>query len=188
MEETWKKSNLRFLLKQQRDNFQEACNKNALSYALTEVFKNHISLKNPQHIAGYYPINSEVNPLPLLKYLAFNGHKIGLPKIENNHLSFLRWSFSDSLIKGCFDILEPSSNTNFLPDIILMPLLGFDSKGNRLGYGKGYYDNAITKLSNKKPLLKIGLAYDVQLVDLVPTEPHDQKLDWVITPTKAWKF
>ena len=67
------------------------------------------------------------------------------------------------------------------PDILLIPLVAFDKNLNRLGYGGGYYDRLIKKLSKKKNIIKIGLAFSIQEIDKVPTNMYDQKLDYIVT-------
>ena len=67
------------------------------------------------------------------------------------------------------------------PDVLLIPLLAFDKNLNRLGYGGGYYDRLIERLSKKKNILKIGLAFSIQEIDKVPTNMYDQKLDYIVT-------
>ena len=67
------------------------------------------------------------------------------------------------------------------PDVLLIPLLAYDKNLNRLGYGGGYYDRIIKKLSKKKNIIKIGLAFSVQKIDKVPINAYDQKLDYIIT-------
>ena len=74
------------------------------------------------------------------------------------------------------------------PNILLVPLLGFDRHGNRIGYGKGYYDNAIAYLRATSTILAIGVAFAEQEVELIPTQPHDQRLDWIITQNEAYRF
>ena len=67
------------------------------------------------------------------------------------------------------------------PDILFIPLVAFDNNLNRLGYGGGYYDRLITKISKKKKIIKIGLAFSVQKIDKVPINKYDQKLDYIVT-------
>ena len=80
-----------------------------------------------------------------------------------------------------YGIPEPESKFLVYPDIILVPIVAFDNNLNRLGYGAGYYDRLISKLSKKKKLLKIGLAISVQRVDNIPTNKYDKKLDYIVT-------
>ena len=71
------------------------------------------------------------------------------------------------------------------PDVLLMPLLAFDARGMRIGYGGGYYDRTIPAIRAKKPLLTVGVAYAAQEVSRVPTDQYDQRLDWVVTEDGA---
>ena len=86
-------------------------------------------------------------------------------------------------------LLEPiPTRPTATPNILLVPLLGFDRRGNRIGYGKGYYDQAITTLRNQGDIIAIGVAFAQQEVPEIPTQPHDQRLDWIITQNEAYRF
>ena len=96
-------------------------------------------------------------------------------------MDFYKWSFSDPLKINKYGIPEPEAKNIIYPDILLIPLVAFDKNLNRLGYGGGYYDRLITKLSKKKKIIKIGLAFSFQEIDKVPINIYDQKLDYVVT-------
>ena len=96
-------------------------------------------------------------------------------------MDFYKWSFSGPLKVNKYGIPEPTIKNIVYPDILLIPLVAFDKNLNRLGYGGGYYDRLIEKLSKKKNIIKIGLAFSVQEIDKVPTNMYDQKLDYIIT-------
>ena len=96
-------------------------------------------------------------------------------------MDFYNWSFSDPLKINRFGIPEPVSRNIIFPEIILVPLVAFDKKLNRLGYGGGYYDRLIKKLTEKKEILKIGLALSVQKINNVPVTKYDKKLDYIVT-------
>ena len=133
-------------------------------------------------IGGYYPVNFEVDDLELLKKFEKNKFNISLPVIKKNfQMDFYKWSFSDSLKINKYGIPEPETKNIVYPDIILVPLVAFDKNLNRLGYGGGYYDRLIKKLSKKKKIMKIGLAFSFQKIDKVPINIYDQKLDYIIT-------
>tara|TARA_B110000238_G_C15827817_1_gene311389 strand:- start:8 stop:553 length:546 start_codon:yes stop_codon:yes gene_type:complete len=133
-------------------------------------------------IGGYYPINFEVDDLELLKKLKKNKFNISLPIIKKNfQMDFYKWSFSDLLKINKYGIPEPENKNLVYPDVILVPLVAFDKNLNRLGYGGGYYDRLIKKLSNKKKIIKIGLALSVQKIDKVPIDMYDQRLDYIVT-------
>ena len=133
-------------------------------------------------IGGYYPVNFEVDDLGLLKILEKKNFDISLPVIKKNfQMDFYRWSFSDPLKINKYGIPEPEAKSIIYPDILLIPLVAFDKNLNRLGYGGGYYDRLITKISKKKDIIKIGLAFSAQKIDKVPINVHDQKLDYIVT-------
>ena len=104
-------------------------------------------------IGGYYPVNFEIDDLALLKKFEKNRFNISLPVIKKNfQMDFYKWSFSDPLKINKYGIPEPEIKNIVYPDILLIPLVAFDKNLNRLGYGGGYYDRLITKLSKKKKL------------------------------------
>ena len=96
-------------------------------------------------------------------------------------MNFYKWSFSDLLKVNKQGIPEPEIKNIVYPDILLIPLVAFDKHLNRLGYGGGYYDRYIKKLSKKKKIIKIGLAFSVQKINKVPINVYDQKLDYIVT-------
>ena len=144
-----------------------------------EIKKNNIKKKI---IGGYYPINFEVNILELLNKLETKGLKLSLPVIKKNReMDFYNWS-SNSLLKlNKYGIPEPEQIKKVFPNIILVPLVAFDNRLYRIGYGGGYYDRYIEKISNKKKMFKIGIAHSCQKINKVPINKHDRKLDMIIT-------
>ena len=133
-------------------------------------------------VGGYYPVNFEFDDLELLKRFEKNKFNISLPVIKKNfQMDFYKWSFSDLLKINKYGIPEPEIKNIVYPDILLIPLVAFDKNLNRLGYGGGYYDRLITKLSKKKKIMKIGLAFPFQKIDRVPINAYDQKLDYIVT-------
>ena len=141
--------------------------------------KEKITKKN---IGGYYPVNYEIDDLEILKKFEKNRFNISLPVIKKNFkMDFYKWSFSDPLKINKYGIPEPETKNNIYPDIVLIPLVAFDKNLNRLGYGGGYYDRLIVKLSKKKKIIKIGLAFSYQKIDKVPINENDQKLDYIVT-------
>ncbi|MDA7752871.1 5-formyltetrahydrofolate cyclo-ligase [Candidatus Pelagibacter sp.] len=133
-------------------------------------------------IGGYYPVNFEIDDLALLRKFKNNKFNISLPIIKKNfQMDFYSWSFSEPLKMNKYGIPEPEAKNIVYPDVLLIPLLAFDKNLNRLGYGGGYYDRLIKKLSKKKNIIKIGLAFSIQEVDKVPINTYDQKLDYIVT-------
>ncbi len=133
-------------------------------------------------IGGYFPVNFEIDDLKILKFLEKKNYQISLPITKKNFdMDFHIFNFSDPLNINKYGIPEPSFKKLVYPDIILVPLIAFDNRLNRLGYGGGYYDRFIEKISKKKHVLKIGLALSIQKINKVPTSKYDKKLDYIIT-------
>ena len=135
-------------------------------------------------IAGYYPSNYEVNILNFLKQASKRRFKIVLPVLtSSNKMSFQPWIFKEPLYVNKFGMLEPRNlNKNVVPDLILVPLVAFDNYLNRIGYGKGYYDRSLKKISKiKKKSIFLGIAYSFQRCQKIPTNKYDYKLDYIFT-------
>ncbi|MGH1418743.1 MAG: 5-formyltetrahydrofolate cyclo-ligase [Hyphomicrobiaceae bacterium] len=139
-------------------------------------------------ISGYFSMPEELDTKPLLGALHAQGFKLALPVIvaKAMPLIFRTWVPGDDMTTAKWGIREPhDSQPEVDPDIVLVPLLAFDKRGFRLGYGGGYYDRTLEKLRNIKPVLAIGLAFDEQEVDAVPHDSYDQRLDMVFTQTRV---
>lgn len=136
-------------------------------------------------IAGFIPFGDEINILPLLKFLENNGAQLCLPRInyEMNEINFHSYQSDDFLEISKFGIKEPAAIKNILiPNWVLVPLLGYDKFGFRIGYGGGYYDRAIKKLRETKNCKFIGIAFKEQEIDKIPIENHDERLDYILNP------
>ena len=138
--------------------------------------------KNSKSIGGYFPVNYEIDDLEILKKLEKKKYKICLPVVKKNFdMDFYNFSFDDPLIVNKYGIPEPRKKNIIYPDIILIPMVGFDKSLNRLGYGGGYYDRVIEKYMKKKKFLKIGLAFSAQKITDLPVSKYDKKMDYIIT-------
>ena len=134
-------------------------------------------------VAGYYPIQSEFDCRPLLQTLRYAGCPIGLPRMvgPGRALVFHGWEPRERLVEGAYGVREPAQEAaRFTPDVILVPLLAFDARGGRLGYGGGFYDRT---LAAHPAAFAVGVAFDEQEVEDVPVEAHDRPLDAVLTPS-----
>ncbi len=136
--------------------------------------------------AGYFPIRDELDPLPLLHAFYDKSVRIALPKtLPGPALVFREWVPGTPLTAGKFGLYEPDGSHNeVVPDLVLVPLLAFDRKGNRLGYGAGYYDAGLRSLRRAARTLAVGVAFDEQEFPAVPREPQDELLDRVLTPSR----
>jgi len=160
-----------------------------------EISSNHIinifelikkKYKNIKVIGGYVPINYEYDCLNLLKFLEIKNYIIGLPVIKKNFkMDFYKYSFKNPLKINKLGIPEPvKSSRKIVPDIIFVPLVGYDDNLNRLGYGGGFYDRYFEKNLKLKKIHKIGLAFSFQKIKKLPITKFDKKLDRIITEKK----
>ncbi len=135
-------------------------------------------------VSVFLPMRDEPDTLPLIVSLCDAGIRTALPVTgpRTRPLRFLAWSPGASIVRGPFGTREPAPTAAaIVPDVLFVPLAAFDRRGFRLGYGAGYYDSTLAALRRSKPVLAVGVAFAVQEVDVVPTEPHDERLDAVMT-------
>ena len=143
-----------------------------------------------QIISAFHPYLSEISTLPLLTKLVGEGWTTALPIVVGKELPlmFRRWVPGDALVSGLWDIQIPAGTAPEVePDVLLVPMLAFDRKGYRLGYGGGFYDRTLAKLRALKKVTAIGVAYAGQEIDAVPHDTHDQPLDWIMTERETFK-
>jgi 5-formyltetrahydrofolate cyclo-ligase len=135
-------------------------------------------------VSGFSPLKSEINPLPLMRRLAAAGARLALPVVagRGKPLIMRAYAFGQELNSGVWGIREPKDDAPEVdPDILIVPLAAFDRRGNRIGYGAGYYDMTINRLRALKPVTAIGIAYAAQEFAEVPVTPRDAQLDLVLT-------
>lgn len=135
-------------------------------------------------VSAFHPVRSEIDTRPLLHRLANEGWITCLPVVvgEGLPLKFRTWLHGDEMVMGVMSIHIPHERAvEVEPDVLIVPMLAFDRKGYRLGYGGGFYDRTLDKLRAKKKVIAIGAAYAAQEVDHVPHADHDQPLDYVMT-------
>ena len=134
-------------------------------------------------VALYYPSNFELNVLKILEHRNFSNQEILLPVTDKNNLmNFFSWKKNEVLHVGKFGILEPIKSIPKIPDLILVPILAFDKKKYRLGYGKGFYDRYLNRYLKKfKNIFTVGIAFSFQRHDNLPVSQKDVKLDYIIT-------
>lgn len=180
----------RALREQQKARRAEALS--ALGASVNEGLVKHgmalLGDREPGYVSGYYPMDGEIWPLPLMAALKAKGHSLALPVMQGKAepLVFRVWVPGDPLIPGVWGIRQPAPDRpEVLPDIVLVPLLAFDAKGYRLGYGGGFSDRTVRVLRSLKSILAVGLALDELEVDVVPHLDYDERLDWVLTPSGA---
>ena len=139
-------------------------------------------------VSGFMPMKSEINPLPQMRALADAGAALALPAVagKGKPLVMRAYTFGEPLASGVWGIREPATDAReVFPDILLVPLLAFDRRGHRIGYGAGYYDMTIAGLRARKTVLAVGIAFAAQEIAQVPTTPRDARLDLVLTENEV---
>ncbi len=141
-------------------------------------------------VAGYIPMRGEMDPLALMERLRDAGCSLALTRVvaKDQPLQFHLWRDADAPVKSAFGMMEAAPDwPTAKPDVLLVPLLGFDRRGYRLGYGGGFYDRTLRSLRTREPVVAVGIAYAGQEM-ILPHDDHDEKLDWIVTEKYARKF
>ena len=148
--------------------------------ALTQALVAALAPHRGRVLSGYWPMRGEPDPRPAME--AHDG-PLCLPVVPGKAvpLVFRQWQ-GEPLVPGPFGTFHPAESQPVLtPQVLIVPLAGFDRQGNRIGYGGGYYDRTLQLLRESGPVAAIGLAFAVQQLPAIPAEPFDQPLDLIVT-------
>ncbi len=169
----------KYFLKRRKNYFEI---NESFFYPLIKLLKKKYKNKK-KNIAIYYPSSYEVNTLKILNIDYFRKFNFLLPIIQKNKsMDFYLWKKLDILYINDYGIPEPIKSSKVTPSIVLVPLLAFDKKKNRVGYGKGFYDKYFNKYLNfQKKILTVGVAFSFQKHNKIPTKKYDFQLDYIIT-------
>lgn len=169
--------------------------RNLAAQQATNLFQESVFFSKSQHIACYLARTEEFDCAPLIQSIWQANKHCYLPVLssQEGYLDFAAYHSENKLYLNRFRILEPENTQKISAselDLVLLPLVGFDLKGNRLGVGGGYYDRTFSFLQNQKrvkPLL-IGLGFECQQVHQLPYDEWDVQLDGVLTEKKIYKL
>lgn len=133
--------------------------------------------------SAFWAIKDEVATLPLFERLAGRGIATALPVMQGfgKPLEFRLWAPGAPLAEAKWGIMEPVPAPEVFPDLLFVPVAGFDRAGNRLGYGAGFYDRTLARLRQKQEIVTIGIAYATQEFAAIPAETYDERLDYILT-------
>jgi 5-formyltetrahydrofolate cyclo-ligase len=162
----------------------EATTRTALSARLAAVGLEWARRWRPRVVAAFSPIRDEPDAGPLLAALQAHGFATALPVVAGRSapLAFRLWRAGEALARGALGVPEPAATAPLVePDLLFVPLAAFDRRGHRIGYGAGHYDRALKRLRAKGPIRAVGVAYSVSEIDAAPDEPHDERLDFILT-------
>ncbi len=145
-----------------------------------EILADFLAGHRGRVLSGYMPMRSEIDPLPAM---AAHQGPVGVPVIlaRDTPLKFREWSPGCRLVQGAFRAMIPEEGAWVEPEVMIVPLLAFDARGYRLGYGGGFYDRTLEWLRARGPVLAVGFAFAAQEVEAVPVDGFDQRLDAVVT-------
>jgi 5-formyltetrahydrofolate cyclo-ligase len=157
------------------------------SMAACGLLETRFSWKNARSVLFYAPLPGEIDVLPLLGEALKAGKTVAFPRYDPNSKQYAACVIKDQhtdLVSGEFGIPEPNPKCPILTskqlDLVLVPGVAFDSHGRRLGRGKGFYDQLLAFVRGTK----CGVAFDEQIVPEIPIEPHDVRLNCILTPTR----
>ena len=150
------------------------------SERLAELFVNSEAYQNAKTVYGYLPYNQEVRTVPMLQQALRDGKRVAVPKIYGDTMKFLYLDDLSKVEKNDMGIPEPIADDPVAEDetaLVLMPGLAFTKKGDRMGYGGGFYDRFLAQEPHQPTL---ALCYEFQIVDNLPTEEYDIPVDTVL--------
>jgi 5-formyltetrahydrofolate cyclo-ligase len=182
------KASLRAMLREQRHAVTESA-RHGTSQAVCARLLASPEYAAAKVIAAYYAVNGEIDVSPIIESAQMAGKACYLPVLCQDKLEFHR--HTPTMTVNRYGIAEPRQVDPIslvAIDLLLLPLLGFDQHGQRLGMGKGYYDKTLATLKQQSPPLLVGVAYDFQCVKQVPVDPWDVPLNAVCTAQCFYRF
>ncbi len=141
-------------------------------------------------VSAYWPMKTEIDIRPLMQALFDKGVVVALPVVvtKTAPLLFRRWEPQAELVEGLYGVEQPDEKyETVVPNVLLLPLLAFDRKGGRLGYGGGFYDRTIARLRQITTPVVVGVGFSDQEIDYVPLERTDEKLNFILTEKEIIK-
>ena len=161
------------------------------AFRMARNFIAAVPLKPNAVVSAFFAIGEEADPAPLIDLLRKEGHPIALPRVvrKGEKLVFHLYEKGATLVPGVFGLSQPGKDwPEVIPDVLIVPLLAFDVRGNRLGYGGVFYDRTLSALRASRDVIAAGFAFAGQEVPEVPHRESDERLDWVVTERGARKF
>jgi len=160
--------------------------------ALRDLFLEAVTLpEKGAAVSAFWPMGEEIDTRPLLVRLHELGYRCCLPVVagKGKPLAFRRWTPETRLVPERFGVMVPPPEAPaVVPELLIVPLLAFDRRGWRLGYGAGFYDLTLNMLRRgPRPPLAVGVAFAGQEVDSVPHNEYDARVDWIVTEREAFR-
>ena len=149
------------------------------SMAITTFLERGFPILSKNTVGFYWPHRGEYDPRPAMEIILERGATIALPEVENKLLRFRKWWKEAPMETGAYNIPVPDNTELVVVNVIIVPMLGFDEQGYRLGYGGGYYDRTLSSI-NPRPLV-IGAAFEILRLEDIHHRPHDIPADFIVT-------
>lgn len=148
--------------------------------------RNLAAVARADSILGYDPLPQEVDIRPVLGEWAVGGRAVALPRVEGPHLVAREWKPGAALEESRFHLMEPAASARRvdpeLIGVVVVPGVAFDAAGNRLGFGRGYYDRFLAQATKA---IRVGVCFTQQVVSGLPVEVGDEPMDWLISPGRT---
>ena len=173
------KKNLRCDMKAKRNALTDEEKKHAAANCLSKL-KELPEFMNADWIYAYIACRNELETADIISWCLSHGKHVAVPKVQGEIMHFYEITALSDCVPGAFGILEPAGEEKdriTTPGFMLVPGLAFDKNGNRLGYGGGFYDKY---LASHEEIITAALGYDFQIVEKVPSESHDRRMDYLI--------
>jgi 5-formyltetrahydrofolate cyclo-ligase len=156
------------------------------SAALAAMLERFLDDLRTRRVGIYWPIRREFDPLPYARRLIDAGGTVSLPVVvaKGEPLEFRDWVPGQKLVSGAWDIPYPAEGPAVRPEALIVPLLGFDEAGYRLGYGAGFYDRTFASYPAKP--FAIGVGFELGRLQTIYPQPHDVPMDRVATEVDAF--
>ena len=183
------KAQIREIMKGRREKLSLEERKKMNDLIQEQLFQTEIYRQSNQ-LLSYVSFQAEANTRTIISKARFDGKKVFVPRVEGKNMNFYQISNFEDLVPSKFGVPEPIPNPDLLfhlkelensKVLILVPGLAFDTNGNRIGYGAGYYDRYLA-LDTKNNFIKIALAYEFQILESIVYEEYDIPVDYIITP------
>lgn len=157
------------------------------SNTISDFLQREFLILQTMKIGLYWPFRGEYDPRLASRYFWESGATLALPEVVDRHkpLAFREWWPDAPMKTGAYNIPVPQGTHRIEPDVLIIPVVGFDQKGYRLGYGSGYYDRTLA--AYPVPPLTIGVAFEMQRLENVHPQQHDIAMQYVVTEAGMFK-
>ncbi|MCC6863977.1 MAG: 5-formyltetrahydrofolate cyclo-ligase [Rhodobacteraceae bacterium] len=145
-----------------------------------KILADYLAPHRGKVLSGYIAMRTEMDPMVVM---AAHQGPVGVPVIvaKDQPLRFREWSPGCTLVEGELKAMIPAEGGWIEPEVLIVPLVGFDARGYRLGYGGGFYDRTLAMLRAKRPTIAVGFSFAAQELPEVPIDEYDQRLDAIVT-------